>query len=128
MLSVVSSVIATLITVPCLVYILIFIISKLLTKNHRRAVQTALDFSTFFFILSVHFLLLAIWGKSFLWAIFIFIFTCAIIFVIINWKLKGEIVLSRCFKGFWRFCFLVFFIMYLILTIYGVIQRITSHL
>jgi hypothetical protein len=128
MLTVVSSFIATFITVPILVYILIFVISKLLTKNHRRAVQFALDYSTVFFILSVHFLVLAIWGKSFLWAIFIFIITCAIIFVIINWKLKGEIVFSRCFKGFWRFSFLVFFIAYLVLTIYGLIQRITSHL
>jgi hypothetical protein len=128
MLNIVSFLIATFITVPIVVYILIFMISKVLTKNHRRAVQLALDYSTIFFILSVHFLVLAIWGKSFLWAIFIFIFTCAIIFVIINWKLKGEIVISRCFKGFWRFCFLVFFILYLILTIYGVILRITSNL
>jgi uncharacterized membrane protein YozB (DUF420 family) len=69
MLSVVSSLIATFITVPILVYILIFIISKVKTKNHRRAIQIALDFSTVFFILSVHFLILAIWGKSFLWVI-----------------------------------------------------------
>ncbi|CAG9607517.1 DUF3397 domain-containing protein [Pseudoneobacillus rhizosphaerae] len=128
MLSIISSLIATFITVPILVYILIFVISKLLTKNHRRAVQFALDYSTVFFILSVHFLVLVIWEKSFLWAIFIFLFTCAIIFVIINWKLKGEIVFSRCFKGFWRFCFLVFFIAYLALTIFGLFQKITSHL
>jgi hypothetical protein len=128
MLSVVSSLIATFVTVPILFYILVFVISKLVTKNHRKAVQAALDFSTIFFILSVHYIVLAIWGKSFLWAIFIFIFTCAIIFVIINWKLKGEIDFSRCFKGFWRFCFLVFFLAYLVLTIYGVIERVISHL
>jgi hypothetical protein len=128
MLSVVSALIATFITVPILVYILIFIISKLITKKHRKAVQISLDYSTIFFILSVHFLVLAIWGKSFLWAIFIFMIICAIIFVIINWKLKGEIIFSRFFRGFWRFCFLVFFITYLILTIYGVIKRITTYL
>jgi hypothetical protein len=119
---------ATFITAPILIYIIIFVISKLVIKNHRKAVQSAIDYSTVFFILSVHFLVLAIWGKSFLWAIFIFLFTCAIIFVIINWRLKGEIVFYRVFKGFWRFCFLVFFIAYLVLTVYGVIERVTSHL
>jgi hypothetical protein len=128
MLSIVSSIMATFITAPILIYIIIFVISKLVIKNHRKAVQSAIDYSTVFFILSVHFLVLAIWGKSFLWAIFIFLFTCAIIFVIINWKLKGEIVFFRVSKGFWRFCFLVFFIAYLVLTIYGVIERVTSHL
>jgi hypothetical protein len=128
MFSIVSSIMATFITAPILIYIIIFVISKLVIKNHRKAVQSAIDYSTVFFILSVHFLVLAIWGKSFLWAIFIFLFTCAIIFVIINWKLKGEIVFFRVFKGFWRFCFLVFFITYLVLTIYGVIERVTSHL
>lgn len=128
MFSVISSFIATLITIPILVYILIFVISKIITKNHRRSVQFAIDYSTIFFILSVHFLAYTIWGRSFLWVIIIFILLCAILFVIINWKLKGEIIFSRFFKGFWRFCFLIFFIAYLVLTIYGLIYRVSSHL
>jgi hypothetical protein len=123
-----SSIIATLITIPILVYIFVFIIAKQVIKNHRKAVQLGLDISTLFFILSVHFLILTIWEKSFLSIIFIFMLICAIIFVIINWKVKGEIVLSRFFKGFWRFSFLVFFIAYLGLTIYGLFQSVTVSL
>lgn len=123
-----SSVIATLITIPILVYILIFIVAKQLTKNHRKAVQLGLDISTLFFILSVHFLVLTIWERSFLSIIFIFMLICAIIFVIINWKVKGEIVFTRFFKGFWRFSFLVFFIAYIGLTIYGLFQSVSVNL
>jgi hypothetical protein len=123
-----SSIIATLITMPILVYIFVFVMAKQLTKNHRKAVQLGLDISTLFFILSVHFLVLVIWEESFLSIIFIFLLFCAIIFVLINWKVKGEIVFSRFFKGFWRFSFLVFFIAYLGLTIYGLYQSVRVSL
>jgi hypothetical protein len=128
MSSVISSFIATLITIPILVYITIFVITKQVTKNHRKAVHVALDFSTVFFILSVHFLMFTIWERSFLGIIFIFLLCCAIIFVIINWKVKGEIVFTLFFKGYWRFIFLVFFVSYLGLTIYGIVERVSSHL
>jgi hypothetical protein len=128
MYNIFSSIIATLITMPILVYFFVFVMVKQLTKNHRKAVQLGLDISTLFFILSVHFLVLVIWEESFLSIIFIFLLFCAIIFVIINWKVKGEIVFSRFFKGFWRFSFLVFFIAYLGLTIYGLYQSVSVSL
>lgn len=128
MLSFLTPFIATFITVPILVYILVFIVNKLITKNHRKSVQRALDYSTVFFILSVHFILITVWEKSYLSIIFIFMLFCAIIFVIINWKLKGEIVITRFFKGYWRFCFLIFFMAYIVLTVYGLIDRVSSHL
>lgn len=128
MTSIISSVLAIFITIPILAYILIFIISKQITKNHRKAVNFALDGSTIFFILSVHFLVLTIWDKSFLWAIFLFMICCAMIFIIMNWKIKGEIIFNRIFKGFWRFSFLIFLFAYVGLTIYGLIQTVNSYL
>lgn len=128
MTSIISSVLAIFITIPILAYILIFIISKQFTKNHRKAVNFALDGSTIFFILSVHFLVLTIWDKSFLWAIFLFMICCAMIFIIMNWKIKGEIIFNRIFKGFWRFSFLIFLFAYVGLTIYGLIQTVNSYL
>jgi hypothetical protein len=128
MTSVISSFFAIFITIPILVYVLIFIICKPFTKNHRKAVHIALDVSTIFFILSVHFLVITIWEKSYLSIIFLFMLCCAIIFVIMNWKIKGEIIFSRFFKGFWRFSFLVFFIAYIGLTIYGLVLRVSYQM
>lgn len=128
MTNVISSVLAIFITIPILAYLLIFIISKQFTKNHRRSVHMALDGSTIFFILSVHFLVITIWEKSFLWAIFIFMLCYAMIFIIINWKIKGEIIINRIFKGFWRFSFLIFLFAYIGLTIFGLIQSVNSYL
>jgi hypothetical protein len=128
MSNILSSIIAVLITAPILVYFLVFIISKQLTKKHRQSVHYAIDISTIFFILSVHFLVINIWKQSLSWAIFIFMLVCAIIFVIINWSIKGEIIFVRLVKGFWRFNFLIFILLYFVLTIYGLIQKVNSYM
>ena len=120
-----SALVATLITVPMIGYLAVFIISKQITGNHRRSVNLAIDFSTFLLVLSVHFLIITIWEKSFLWLILLVLFGLAALFVLIHWKYKEEIVLPKVFKGFWRFNFLLFFSAYVILVVFGLFQRLT---
>ncbi|PLR97388.1 DUF3397 domain-containing protein [Bacillus sp. T33-2] len=123
-MNVVSTVIAAFVTVPILGYLIIFIISKQWTGNHRRSVHTAIDGSTVLFILSVHFIAATIWERSFLWLILLILVCIALIFVIIHWKYKKEIVLPKVFKGYWRFNFLLFFSAYIFLVLFGLIQRV----
>jgi uncharacterized membrane protein (UPF0136 family) len=120
-----SAVLATLITVPMVGYLAVFILSKQITRNHRRSVNLAIDFSTLLLVLSVHFLVITIWEKSFLWLILLVLFGMAAIFVLIHWKYKEEIILPKVFKGFWRFNFLLFFSAYVILLLFGLFQRLT---
>jgi hypothetical protein len=117
---------ATLVTLPLVGYLLMFIFSKQLTKNHKRSVQRAIDFSTLLFIISNHFLIVVIWGKSFLWLILLILITLAIIFVLYHWKVRQEIEYTRVFKGYWRMNFLLFFSSYVVLIIYGIIQRVSG--
>jgi hypothetical protein len=121
-----SAFIATLVTIPLLGYLAVFIISKQITKKHRRSVHIALDVSTFLFILSVHFLIIVIWNQSYLWMILLSLLVTAVIFVIIHWMVKQEISLRVMFKGFWRFNFLLYFTVYVILIIIGLVQRVTA--
>lgn len=125
MVSFFSSIIATIVTIPLLGYLLVFIICKQITKQHKKSVRMALDVSTLLFIISVHYLILAIWEQSFLWVICLSLLFLAIIFVLLHWKIKHEINLPLVFKGFWRFNFLVFFTAYIVLTIIGLIQSIS---
>jgi hypothetical protein len=119
-----SALVAVLITVPIIGYLAVFIITKQITGNHRRSVNLAIDFSTFLLVLSVHFLTLTIWGKSFFWLILIILFGLAAIFVWIHWQYKEEIVLPKVFKGFWRFNFLLFSSAYIILVLFGLYKRL----
>ncbi|WP_153124243.1 DUF3397 domain-containing protein [Peribacillus tepidiphilus] len=119
-----SWLVATFITIPVLGYIVFFVISKQITKNHRKAVQASIDLSTILFICSVHYLIKAIWGLSLIWVIILTMLIMAIIVVLVHYKVKEEIVLDKIFKGFWRVNFLLFFCAYLLLVLYGMIVRV----
>lgn len=126
MSSVFSAVIATLITVPLLGYLLVFVISKQVTKQHRRSVHIALDVSTILFIISVHYLIVTIWNRSYLWIIIVAMLLIAMIFVLIHWRVKQEIIIPLVFRGYWRFSFLLFFTVYIVLIVIGLVQSVSS--
>ncbi|MEC1892659.1 DUF3397 domain-containing protein [Cytobacillus firmus] len=121
-----SSLIATLVTLPLLGYLAVFVISKQITKKHKKSVHIALDVSTFLFILAVHYLIIVIWDKSYLWMIILSLLIAAVFFIIIQWRIKQEINIRVFFKGFWRFNFLLYLTAYIILMIIGLVQRVTS--
>jgi hypothetical protein len=122
----ISGTVAVLVTVPLVGYLIIFVLSKQLTKNHRRSVQRAIDFSTLLLIISVHFLVLTIWEQSFLWLILIILIIHALVFVFIHWKFRQEIDFFRVFRGYWRMNFLLFFFAYVVLIIFGIFQRVNG--
>ncbi len=121
---VLSGLVATLVTLPILSYMVIFIVAKKWTKNHRRSVQIAMDLSTIFFIVSVHYLTLAIWDKHLFWMILLIVLAIACCVVIVHYKVNQEIVFEKVLKGFWRLNFMCFFCVYFLLFVYGVISRI----
>jgi hypothetical protein len=120
----ISMIAATFVTVPLAGYLIVFIFSKHLTKNHRRSVHRAIDFSTLLFIISVHFLIMIICEKSFLWLIMLILVILALTFVVIHWKYRQEVDFLRVFRGYWRFNFLLFSLAYLVLIVLGLFQRV----
>ncbi|RFU60320.1 DUF3397 domain-containing protein [Bacillus sp. V59.32b] len=121
-----SAIAATIITIPFFAYLIFFVIAKQITKNHRRAVHLSMDFSTLLFILSVHYLILAIWGESVFWLLLLIMIALALLVVIVHYKVKGEIVIHKVAKGFWRMNFAFFFCAYFILVLCGLVYRVTS--
>lgn len=128
MLNLTSQLISFLVVFPIFTLFIVFVISKLTTKKHRFSIHLALDISTFFFILSVHFLIQSIWNTSLFIYIIIFILLIGMIFVIIHWKLKEEIDYKKVFKGIWRITFLLFFTLYVVLLVYGLVRSILKAL
>lgn len=128
MINLTSQLISFLVVFPIITLFIVFVISKLITKKHRFSIHLALDISTFFFILSVHFLIQSIWNTSLFIYIIIFILLIGMIFVIIHWKLKEEMEYKKIFKGIWRITFLLFFTLYVVLLIYGLVRSILKAL
>ncbi|MEH7334930.1 DUF3397 domain-containing protein [Neobacillus drentensis] len=123
MSSIISTILTLFITLPFLGLLVIFLIFKLVTKNTRKSVHKALDYTTVLFIFSVHFLILTIWDKSLFWLIILIMIVIAMMFVLVHWKVKEEIIIKKVMKGFWRFNFILFFLVYISLTLYGLIHR-----
>lgn len=118
-----STVAALFITLPVLLYFIVFIVTKQWTKNHRKAMSAAINFTTFILIFSVHFLIVAIWARSFIWVIILFMLSTAIVFTFIFWKTKEEIVFPKIFTGVWRLNFLLLSAVYVGLLLYGAASR-----
>ncbi|MFK9092321.1 DUF3397 domain-containing protein [Bacillus salipaludis] len=122
MSTILSALLTVFFTLPFLGSILVFFIIKLITKKSRKSLHKAVDYTTLLYIISVHFLIVTIWGKSFFWLIILLMIFIAMVFVFVHWKVKEEIILKKVFKGFWRFNFIVFFLAYITLTLYGIIH------
>lgn len=123
MSTIVSSIFALFIFLPLLGYVLVFSVAKPLTGSHRRSVGLALDTTTFLLVISVHFLILTIWKISFLWVIILILLFLGMVSAVIQWKLNGEVIFGKVFKGFWRFTFLLFFTAYVGLILFGLVER-----
>lgn len=124
MSSLLANVAAVFITMPLLVYVVIFVAVKQWTKNHRLAVNSAINISTVSLMLAVHFIVISIWSKSYLGVMLIASLGVGALFTFIHWKLRDELLLSNVLKGYWRLNFLLFFFAYLILLVYGLSARI----
>lgn len=117
-------VVATFVTLPIFAFYLIYLVSVKTTKNKRKSIKLAVDTSAILFIIAVYFISYEIWSQSLLWLIITLIIVVAMIFTIIHWKVSEDIQLDKLLKGFWRFNFLLFVFMYLILSFYGLVIRI----
>jgi multisubunit Na+/H+ antiporter MnhF subunit len=115
---------ATIVTIPIISMFLIYVFARFITKNNKRSFHVAIDTSTFFFIIGVHYLIIIIWDQSYLWVILMVLVSIGMLMVIAQYKVKQEIHFKRVIKGFWRFNFLLFFLAYFCLALFGVMKRI----
>lgn len=128
MISIFSSLFAAFVTLPFLLYVLIFVSVKKVTKKHKKAVHVAIDSSTWLFVLSVHFLIVTIWQVSLFWLILVALLILAILATVLQWNMHGEVELKRVFKAFWRFTFLLFGTLYVTLLFLGIIFSVSGSL
>lgn len=126
MSSAVAWFLATLITVPLVAFYFIYIITVKTTKSKKVSIKRAVDFSTILFIFAVYFIVHEIWNVSLFWVLLIMIISVAIIYTIIYWKVSKDIYLPKLLKGIWRLNFILFFLTYFILSIYGLLIRISQ--
>jgi hypothetical protein len=124
----VSGFFATLVTVPIAAFMLVYMLGRKVLKRKKKSFHLAINVSTLFFIFSVHYFIKAIWGKSYLWMIIIFLLLLKVLFMIGYWSKKQDLHIAIVFRLFWRFNFLLFSFTYFGLLIYGLIACTMENL
>jgi Ca2+/Na+ antiporter len=122
--SVVGAIIATLITVP---YIVFFLVNKSmlkLTKKRRKAFKAGVDCTTFFLFFAIERMTVEIWGQSYYWILLLLFLSGCLLFTYVIWKNELDLSIRKILRLNWRLQFLVLSIGYFSLMTYGVISRI----
>ncbi|MBY6036197.1 DUF3397 domain-containing protein [Fictibacillus nanhaiensis] len=124
MSSVLGAIIATLITVP---YIVFFIVNKSvykLTGKRKKAFKTGTDFTTFFLFIAIERMSVEIWGQSYYWVLILLFLTGCLLFTLFIWKNDIELSVGKILTLNWRLQFLILSFGYFLLMTYGIIDRI----
>ncbi|GGB57379.1 DUF3397 domain-containing protein [Fictibacillus barbaricus] len=124
MLNVIGAFIATLITVPYIVYFLVNKSIYKLTKKKSKAIKAGTDSTTFFLFLAIERMTIEIWGQSYYWILLLLFLGGCILFTYVIWKKDLELSISKILRLNWRLQFLILSIGYFSLITYGVISRI----
>lgn len=119
-------VIAAAITLPIPMTIMVYMLTRKISRSKRISLHVTVNSMTLLYILAVNATLVAIFGQSFFWYIFIFLLTLLGMFVFLQWKYKEEIKFSKAWKGFWRFSFVLFAFVYIGLTLFGLTDRLLA--
>ncbi|MBP2077538.1 DUF3397 domain-containing protein [Oceanobacillus polygoni] len=118
--------VAFFITLPLIATTLIYVISIKKHRNKLRALHQAVNWTTILYIVAVSIMLNLIVGSSFSgWMIVLFLIALASV-IIFQWKNHTEVVFRKAIKIIWRFAFLLYFTLYILLALIGVIQRLVG--
>lgn len=128
MSNIIAHVTAAFVTMPLLAFFVVYVLARKLTNKKKKSFYVAINISTLFFMIAVHFLIVAIWGKSYLWAIIVLLLVMNILFAIGYWRKKGDLHIATVLRLFWRFSFLLFFFLYFGLLGYGIFIRVSSNM
>ncbi|RLL45228.1 DUF3397 domain-containing protein [Oceanobacillus piezotolerans] len=112
------------ITVPVVATMTVYIISRKIYRTSRRAVHSAVNWTTILYILAVAIECMIIFGKSFLSFMLLFFLLVSALIITAGWKWKMEVQLRKTLKIAWRMHFLLYFFLYFVLLLIGVVQHI----
>ena len=121
---VLSAFIATLVTLPVFGYLIVFIVTKQWTKNHRKAVEYSINSSVLLYIISVHYLIRSLFGISLLWLVISVVLLLSIVVVLVHLRFKEEIQFAKLLKGTIRLNVFVFAVSYLVLVVVGITKNL----
>lgn len=117
-------IIAFLITFPFIPTLFVYKISEKAVNHKLRAFHIAINGTTILYILATIQMLNMMFEYQFIGIVIGLVLLLLTVIIVWQWKTKTEILIDKAFKILWRLCFLIFLFSYIILSIYGITNRI----
>ncbi|MGX4669131.1 DUF3397 family protein [Cerasibacillus sp. JNUCC 74] len=112
------------ITIPIFATWLTYIIISKWARHPLRAVHFAVTWTTPLYVIAVIFLIAIIFDVNVVGIILALLLISIAIIIMFQWKRNTEVLLIKAVKLMWRFTFLLFFLLYCLFVIIGIVQRI----
>ncbi|WP_174613152.1 DUF3397 domain-containing protein [Virgibacillus ihumii] len=126
MLNIIVYVIGLMITVPVAVTLIVYVIGVKVYRQKWKAIHKAVSWTTLLYIIAVLVMLQQIFDSSFIGIWVIVLLSIFTVIAVVHWKLYTEVVFYKVFKIFWRVCFLLFVLLYIVLVVIGIMQQLLS--
>ncbi|HAM82147.1 DUF3397 domain-containing protein [Ornithinibacillus bavariensis] len=117
-------ILAFIITIPIVATVGLYFILKLVYGNPIRALHKAVNWTTILHIIAGNVLLTNLFNGNYIGYIIVFLLLLLTILITFQWKKHTEVDIKKALKLSWRLCFLIFFCFYIVLVLYGIIERI----
>lgn len=124
---IVVNIIAFLISAPIIATILLYFIVSKIMKHQQKAFHIAVNWTTILYIIASFIIIHIVFDQYFISIFLVALLLLLTAIVVIQWRTKTEINFKKVFKIFWRFCFIIFFVLYVILVCIGIIDRLFNN-
>lgn len=111
------------ITLPPAIMILIYIIGLKRHQSSMRAIHMTANWTTIFFVIAVDLIISMMFDIDVTGLLIAFMLFLLGVIIFFQWK-NTEIHFPKAMRLLWRIAFLLFFFLYLLLILVGVIKRI----
>lgn len=117
-------ILAAYITFPFLMTISLYLIGRRIWKVKTKVFHFSISYSALFYVLAVWAVGRSVFEQSVIAEVIILLIILMALSVFVQWKVSGEIIFSKVWKGFWRLSFLIFGLFYSMLILVGVINSL----
>lgn len=110
---------------PPIISMIVYYLSKYVVKHKRRAFHITIAWTTFLYIIIVTFLLEEMFPINFIGTMPIGLLVLLSIILIVQWRMRTEVILKNGLKILWRLTFLIFVPIYISLIVYQIVKEFT---
>jgi|SRR5699024_469935 len=124
MINIIFYITAVFITIPILATWIVYKLSLKIVNHPLKAFHKSITWTTFLYIIVVIFLMKIEFNIQITGYVIGLLLILLTILIYLQWKHTEEILFKKAFRLLWRFSFLLFFFLYCVLVIIGIIRQI----